>query len=133
MVSVNQQTWAWVCRRKSVIRPGIERCEGLLHGDDCRLEDIHLVDRVLVDNSDAVTDRLLPYYIEEAFTLLFRNLLGIGKSRDQEAIRQHHGGGHHRSGQRPPAGLVQPGDAGEARRACASFEEQGIALQLAAE
>ena len=64
-----------------------------------------------------------------AFALRFGKLLRIGDAGDKEIGRKHHGRGHDRTGQGPPARLVQARYPAVPRRAGAPLKGKGVELE----
>ncbi len=74
------------------------------------MEDVEPVDLRGVGPGDRPGERALLDEPGEVFAALGLELLRIGETADAAAGVEDDGGGHHRSGERPAPGLVDPDD-----------------------
>lgn len=99
---------------------GRELQERLVHGTQAGLEDIDGIDDLDIHGGDGPGNEWrLGEEIEEAFPILFGELLGIveplqlsGEAIDNPGGREANHGGHNRAGERAPAGFIGTRHAG---------------------
>lgn len=83
------------------------------HGQKRGLKDIDPVNGRGGDQANAYVGAYLRKDFGETTTPGMGKFFGVNEEREVALLRQHHAGSHHRPGQWPSAGLIQPGDTGK--------------------
>ena len=89
---------------------GYEGGGGAAHGFHRGPEDVHRVDLFRRAHPHPDGQRPSANGLEHRLALRGLQLLAVVDARNHHALRQDHGPGYHRSGQAPPARLVEAGD-----------------------
>ena len=90
-----------------------------------RVQNIHPVDRFDIDLSDSdLNPGNRVNRIAQRFALKLGQLLGVVDRRQRRAARKYNGSGHHRTGQRTAADLIDTGDKTKPLRPAFSFQAE---------
>ena len=106
-----------------------ELCDGPVHGQKRRAEDVVLLDLLHGRKCDAVAQRLRDDGIIERLALVLRELFRVVQAWDLQSRRQHHRRRAHRPGQRSAPGLVHTAQRIGVRRAELVFQCPQIDLR----